>query len=169
VIVRNLQSFSRTEPHLQVASVNAPMDEALSLINHELTKSSIQLEKDFKPVHKVKIDTGTIGQVFLNLLINATHAMPKGGKLKVTIENAESSDKRPGVAIRVADAGVGIPAEVLPRIFEFAFTTKGDRGSGLGLSVSKEIVEAHAGQIHVKTEVGRGTEFTVWLPKSTES
>jgi signal transduction histidine kinase len=167
VIVRNLQSFSRTEPHLQVSPVNAPMEEALSLINHELTKNSVELEKDFKPVHAVKIDPGAIGQVFLNLLINATHAMPKGGKVKVTIENADSPDKKPGVAIRVKDTGTGIPPEVLPRIFDFAYTTKGDRGSGLGLSVSKEIVEAHGGQILVKTEVGKGTEFTVWIPKNS--
>ena len=93
--------------------------------------------------------------------------MPKGGHLTVTVEEAigpEPGGTQKGVAARVADTGTGIPPEVLPRIFDFAYTTKGDRGSGLGLSVSREIVEAHGGKILVKTEVGKGTEFTVWLP-----
>lgn len=164
VIVRNLQSFSRTEPQLQSSPVKVPMEEALSLINHELGKASIEVERDFRTTSPARIDPGAMGQVFLNLLINASHAMPKGGKIRVTIENANGPDGKPGVAVHVTDSGSGIPPEVLPRIFEFAYTTKGDRGSGLGLSVSKEIVEAHGGQIQVKTQVGRGTEFIIWIP-----
>lgn len=158
-IVKNLQSFSRSEPNFQKAQVSQAVDEALSLVNHELVKCSVKLEKRYAPVPATRIDVGGLSQVFLNLFINATHAMPKGGALTVTIEEADR-----GVAVRVADTGTGIPADVLPRIFDFAFTTKGDRGSGLGLSVSREIVEAQGGKLSVRTESGKGAEFTVWLP-----
>lgn len=166
-IVRNLQSFSKSEPKFQSSAISAPLDEALSLVNHEFVKASIKCEKKYSSVPPIRIDAGGISQVFLNLFINATHAMPKGGHLTVTVEEAlgpEPGGTQKGVAARVADTGTGIPPEVLPRIFDFAYTTKGDRGSGLGLSVSREIIEAHGGKILVKTEVGKGTEFTVWLP-----
>ena len=158
-IVRNLQSFSKTEPNFQMCALQLPIDESLSLVNHELVKSSVKLEKKYAPVPQVRIDSGALSQVFLNLFINATHAMYKGGTLTIQIEEDQG-----GVVARVIDTGPGIPPEVLARIFDFAFTTKGDRGSGLGLSVSREIVEAHGGKILVKTEVGKGTEFAVWLP-----
>jgi signal transduction histidine kinase len=164
VIVRNLQSFSKTEPQFQFESVIVPLDESISLISHELVKGSVTLEKDFKQVPNTRIDVGALAQVFLNLMINAIHAMPKGGTLRVNVDQAVNSEGKPGIAIRIVDTGTGIPPEVLPRIFEFAFSTKGDLGSGLGLAVSKDIVEAHKGQILVKTELNKGTEFTIWLP-----
>jgi two-component system NtrC family sensor kinase len=168
-IVRNLQSFSKAEPRFQVSSLTLPLDESLSLVNHELVKASVKLEKRYSQVPEVRMDAGGLSQVFLNLFINAAFAMSKGGgTLTVTLEAAQGPDpaggRQKGVAARIADTGTGIPPEVLPRIFDFAYTTKGDRGSGLGLSVSREIVEAHGGRIWVRTEVGKGTEFTVWLP-----
>jgi signal transduction histidine kinase len=160
-IVRNLQSFSRSEPSYQMGSITDPVDESLSLVNHELVKNSIKVEKKYSSVPPVRMDAGGLSQVFLNLFINASHAMIGGGVITITIE----PDKmKGGVAVRVADTGPGIHPDVLPRIFDFAFTTKGDRGSGLGLSVSREIVEAHGGHLDVWTEPGKGTEFTVWLP-----
>ncbi len=166
VIVKNLQSVSRSmsaPTNFRNALLTVPVEEALSLVNHELVKSSIQLEKNIKPTPDVRIDIGAMGQVFLNLMINATHAMPSGGKLHVTVESLELEGKA-GVAAGVRDTGAGIPEDVLPRIFEFAFTTKGEKGSGLGLAISKEIVESHGGKILVKTQMGKGTEFTVWIP-----
>lgn len=166
-IVRNLQSFSKTEPSFCIAALTQPIDESLSLVNHELVKASVKLEKKYLDVPHLRIDSGALSQVFLNLFINATHAMRTGGTLTVSVEEmmgSEPGGTRKGVVARVADTGDGISAEVLPRIFDFAFTTKGDRGSGLGLSVSREIVEAHGGKILVKTELGKGTEFSVWLP-----
>jgi signal transduction histidine kinase len=159
VIVRNLQSFSKTEPTFQLAPLSQPVEDALNLVNHELVKCSVKLEKDFAARTPIRIDVGGLGQVFLNLFINATHAMPKGGTLRIALR-----DEAGGVSALVQDTGTGIPADVLPRIFEFAYTTKGDRGSGLGLSISREIVEAHGGRITVSTELGKGTEFKVWIP-----
>jgi two-component system NtrC family sensor kinase len=166
-IVRNLQSFSKSEPSFKLAQVTQPLDESLSLVNHELVKASVKLEKKYSPVPEIRIDAGGLSQVFLNLFINAAFAMAKGGTLTVTVQEGvgpESRGAKKGVYVRVTDTGTGIPPEVLPRIFDFAYTTKGDRGSGLGLSVSREIVESQGGAIEVKTELGKGTEFSVWLP-----
>lgn len=167
VIIRNLQSFSRAEPSLKMLDPGLALKESLSLINHELVKHSVKLVNQTQPLPAVRIDQGGLAQVFLNLMINAIHAMPKGGT--ITVSSAESTlvPGKKGVQITVADTGTGIPPEVLPKIFEFAFTTKGDSGSGLGLSVSKEIVDSQGGKIFVKTESGRGTEFTIWLPLNT--
>jgi signal transduction histidine kinase len=166
VIVRNLQSFAKAEPTFQFESITVAIEETASLISHELVKGSVELERDYKEVPPLKIDVGAMAQVFLNLILNAIHAMPKGGKVKVTVDSGSSPQGKSGVLVRVIDTGTGIPEDVLPKIFEFAFSTKGDSGSGLGLAVSKDIVEAHGGQISVKTEAGKGTEFTVWLPGS---
>lgn len=164
LIVRNLQSFSKAEPRLQDAMLTESIDEALTLVNHELVKASVTADKKYDAVKKQKIDVGAMAQVFLNLFINATHAMPNGGKISIHVKEMASPENKPGAAAIVSDTGTGIPAEIMSRIFDFAFTTKGDRGSGLGLSVSKEIVEAHAGKISVTSEVGKGTQFTIWLP-----
>lgn len=167
VIVRNLQSFSRAEPQLKVSPLSSPIEEALSLVNHELMKCSVQVTKNFTEIPPVRIDPATLGQVFLNLFVNAMHAMPKGGALKIVVDVGTAPSGKKSAYAKVIDSGTGITPETLPRVFEFAFTTKGDRGSGLGLAISKEIVEAHGGQITVTTEVGKGTEFTVWIPVTT--
>lgn len=164
VIVRNLQTFAKSAPVFVSAQLSAPAEEALSLVSHELSRASVEVVKEFKPVPDARLDTGGIAQVFLNLFINATHAMQKGGKIHLTIEEASSPEGRRGVQARVKDTGSGIPPEVLPRIFEFAFTTKGNAGSGLGLSVSREILESHGGYLSVRSEPGRGAEFTLWVP-----
>lgn len=171
VIVRNLQSFSKAEPSLKRGRVDAAVEEALGLISHEYAKSGIQLIRDVKPTPEVQLDSGALIQVFLNLLVNAIHAMASGdGQAKMTVSVGSMPDPSPlrlgdGVFISFRDTGTGIAPEHLSRIFDFAFTTKGNSGSGLGLSVSRGIVEAHGGSLTVQTEVGKGTQFTVWLPK----
>lgn len=164
VIVRNLQSFSKFESNFQFARLSKPIEQAVSLINHELTKASVKLSKELRQDPDLRIDTGALGQVFLNLFINAIHAMPKGGTLQVTVDEEAGPAAAPGVAVRVADTGSGIPKDALSRIFEFAFTTKGDQGSGLGLSISREIMESHGGTIEVESTSPQGTVFRLWLP-----
>jgi signal transduction histidine kinase len=168
VIVRNLQSFTKPEPVFQFESLTVPIEESLSLVGHELSKCSIEVEKDFQDTPKLKMDVGGIAQVLLNLFINASHAMAKGGKIKVTIEKPLDQDGKKWTCLKVTDTGSGIREDVLPRIFDFAYSTKGDGGSGLGLAVSKQIIEAHGGVISVKTEVGKGSEFSILLPISGE-
>jgi signal transduction histidine kinase len=106
----------------------------------------------------VRVDEAQLRQVFLNLVRNAREAMPAGGQLTVTAWNAAA-----GVEVRVQDTGTGISAEVQDRIYEPFFTTKAG-GTGLGLSLSRQIVEAHGGRIELESVVDRGTTFHVYFP-----
>jgi signal transduction histidine kinase len=99
-------------------------------------------------------------QVFLNLVLNAVEAMLEGGLLRV---GTTPTDQPEGVRIRFADTGVGIEADRLPRIFEPFHSTRPE-GLGLGLYISKRIVDEHQGQIDVESNIGEGTMFAVWLP-----
>ncbi len=127
-------------------------------------------------LHPILADEGQIGQVIDNLVINAKQAMPGGGTIHIAAENAvveEGDDCRipivPGkyVKIVVSDEGAGIPQEHLSRIFDPYFTTK-QAGTGLGLAVAYSIVKRHDGHIAVKSEVGSGTSFTIFLPALLE-
>jgi CheY-like chemotaxis protein len=110
-----------------------------------------------------EVDPGQIGQVLHNILLNARQAMPEGGIIEVHAEN--EGDSR--VKISILDYGCGIPADVLPRIFDPYFTTKSD-GSGLGLATSYAIVAKHGGNLSVKSKPGEGTVFTIELPSTQE-
>ena len=118
-----------------------------------------------------EVDPGQIGQVLHNILLNARQAMPEGGIIEVRAENAvlqNSPDADPWVRISIRDYGCGIPADVLPRIFDPYFTTK-PGGSGLGLATAYAIVAKHGGHIAVDSKPGEGTVFTVDLPASHET
>ena len=115
---------------------------------------------------KVWCDAGQIQQVVLVLLVNACEAMPQGGLLRVSTQPEAS---RRAVCLRVADTGMGIPADILPQIFEPFFTTKEEQQrTGLGLAVARSIVEQHAGSIAVDSAPGAGTTFLVTLPEEPE-
>jgi signal transduction histidine kinase len=106
------------------------------------------------------IDVGQIQQVFINILLNAIEAMPQGGTLTISSWTENEME-----AVGFTDTGVGIPEENLPKIFDPFFTTKKiGKGTGLGLSVSYGIVERHRGKLEVKSQVEKGTNFTVKLP-----
>jgi PAS domain S-box-containing protein len=117
-----------------------------------------------------EVDTGQLSEVFNNLLINAQQAMPEGGTVAVKAENIDETGTipkvlKPGnfVRLSIKDTGIGIPQHHLDRIFDPFFTTK-QKGSGLGLAISYSIVRKHDGHISVQSEVGKGTEFSIWLP-----
>ena len=113
------------------------------------------------------MDVNQIKQVALNLLNNAVQAMPRGGTLTVATEAYDL--EAPGIRLRLADTGVGIPRENLERIFEPFFTTKPPgEGTGLGLALSYTIVRDHGGKIEVNSVVNKGTTFDVWLPTELE-
>jgi two-component system, NtrC family, sensor kinase len=110
----------------------------------------------------VRCDPGQIEQVILALMMNAIDAMPNGGNLTVTSRKAANSGN---VQIEVRDDGVGMPRDVLAKMFEPFFTTKEHgRGLGLGLAISRNIVDRHGGRIEVASERGHGTTFTITLP-----
>ncbi len=164
VIVRNLQSFSRTQPSTHAGPIPVDMRKAigdtLGLVNHELKKNSVEFKDCRKPCSPVTGSPVELQQVLMNLVINAIHAMPKGGSIEMGCE-----DEGKFVKTWVRDSGVGIPSDVLPHIFEYAFTTKGEQGSGLGLSISKQIIESHGGTLSVDSIAGKGSTFTISIPQ----
>ena len=149
------------QPERSPVDVHEPIRQALALVDHELKKASVQLVETFDvTLPQINANRVEIGQVILNLVINATHAMAEnGGKLTIKTYKDQGA-----VCISVSDTGTGIPAENISKIFEPLFTTKGDKGTGIGLSVSKKIVTNHNGHLRVESIVGKGSTFTVILP-----
>ncbi len=148
--------------------VQSLVDEVLNVLARDPQKDGIALRVQVEPGLSVHGDPVQLEQVLLNLLINARQAMlGRGGALTVKAATDPASGD---VRLQVADTGPGIPAQVLPRIFQPFFTTKATaargepRGSGLGLSICREIVHHHGGRIDVASVVGRGTTFTLNLP-----
>jgi two-component system, NtrC family, sensor kinase len=161
VIVRNLQSLVKVEAKRESGNILEPIQDSLSLISHELKTASIVVQENYASnLPQIIMNRVELGQVFLNLIINAKHAMePNGGTLTVT-----AKCEKDGITVSVGDSGCGIAPENLAKIFEHLFTTKGDKGSGIGLSVSKSIVEKHNGTITVTSQPGKGTTFHMWFP-----
>jgi two-component system NtrC family sensor kinase len=154
--------------NLQPNNLNQVVDRSLRLVQHQLDLVGIpvqtQLDPDLPPV---LCDAAQMEQVILALVMNALDAMPQGGNLWLTTSFCHEPNY---VRIVVRDDGSGIPAEILPRIFEPFLTTKETgRGVGLGLAVSHSILERHNGNIEVQSEFGRGTTFTVTLPWDAEN
>jgi len=143
------------------ADVNALIEHMLEVAAGQCKRRRIEVEwcraDDLPSILAVP---DQLQQVFLNLILNAVDAMPDGGQLQVSTARTDTPE---GVAVRIADTGVGISAEHLPRLFEPFYTTRPD-GLGLGLYVSRNIVEQHGGRVEVESTLGGGTAFTVWLP-----
>ncbi len=163
-IVKNLLTFSRVAPmNIESTDLNSVIDRSLRLVQHQLDMAGIQVQRELaEDLPRVQCDAGQIEQVILALVMNAIDAMPRGGNLWVRSGHSASADQ---VEIEVRDDGTGIPPEILASIFEPFLTTKETgRGVGLGLAVSRSIVDRHSGQIGVQSELGKGTTFVVTLP-----
>jgi len=143
------------------------IDESLVLLEREMRKYRIAVEKEFQPVPEAMVNGNQIQQVLLNLLINARQAMPNGGRIILKLAHDQAGDM---VDLVIRDTGSGIPTDKLPRIFDSFYSTKsgpdasGKGGTGLGLSSCRDIIEAHRGRIRVASSVGKGTAFTIKLP-----
>jgi two-component system NtrC family sensor kinase len=165
-IVRNLLDFAReSEAKTEQLALRPLLDETIRLAGNQLKMARVRITltvPDNLPT--IRGDRQQLHQVFLNLLLNAADAMPKGGTVAIQAAVAET----PGfAAVRVVDQGTGIPEHILENIFDPFFTTKTTgKGTGLGLSVSLGIVQQHGGHIKVASEVGHGTTVTVLLPVS---
>jgi two-component system NtrC family sensor kinase len=164
-IVRNLLEFSRESlPEKEVADLDAILDEVVTLFHKQPEFNNIVIrQKSCDDVPLIAVDPNQIRQVFMNLVINAGHAMPLGGELSIS---TELSADRKFVCASLTDTGDGIAEENLDRIFDPFFTTKAE-GTGLGLSISYGIIENNGGKIEVKSRVGVGTTFSVKLPVSS--
>jgi two-component system NtrC family sensor kinase len=161
-IVKNLLTFSRTAPiHLEPTELGPIFERVTRLVHHQCELAGIRAETAIaEGLPAVTCDPAAVEQVLLALVMNAIDAMPHGGNLWL---RARLRGKGEEVELQVADDGVGIPADVLGGLFEPFFTTK-ERGVGLGLAISKGLVERHGGRIAVASEAGKGTTFTITLP-----
>jgi len=163
-IMRNLLTFARQAPRRREPNqLNELVTRAVKLMHHQFEMQGIDIETDLAPeLASVECDAGQVQQIILVLLVNASEAMPQGGRLRVSTEAAEG-----GVRLRVRDWGPGIPADVMPHIFEPFFTTKEEQQrTGLGLAVAKSILDQHGGRIEVHSKEGEGAEFVITLPLS---
>ncbi len=168
-ITSSMLGFARKNSNRRETSdIVGLVEEVLVLTEKDLSKHHIQVETHFESRPQVPIIPGQIEQILLNLVINARQAMPRGGRLKISVrENAQTHM----VEVRIADTGCGIAPEKLRLIFEPFYTTKkpddeNHGGTGLGLSVCRQIIEQHHGRIRVESLVGKGSTFTVKLPLS---
>ncbi len=159
-IVQSLKDFSHVgETEWQIADLHHGIDSTLNIVSNEI-KYKATVEKDYGPLPPVKCLASQLNQVFMNLLVNAGHAIRERGV--ITIRTGVADD---WVWIEIGDNGSGIAPQHLNRIFEPFFTTKPvGSGTGLGLSLSYGIINKHGGKIEVASEVGSGTRFTIRLP-----
>ena len=160
-IVWDLRTFSRqSESSRTLTDINQILESTLAIVWNEI-KYKINVEKDFQAKTSIIADPTQLSQVFLNLFINASQAIADKGRLSISTSEDEND-----LHIKVKDSGSGIPKEVLPRIFEPFFSTK--KSSGLGLSVSYNIIKHHGGEIRAESSPGKGTTFLISLPKKED-
>lgn len=165
-LLNDLLRFARPHPaQFSLTNLNEVAERTLTLVRKKAAGSNVEILTKFKePLPKVMADTDLLQQVFLNIILNAIHAMPQGGRLTVTTK--DTGDK---VELRFSDTGHGIPKDYLDKIFDPFFTTKGSKGgSGLGLSISYRIIQEHNGEILVGSSEGEGTTFTIRLDAAKE-
>jgi signal transduction histidine kinase/HD-like signal output (HDOD) protein/CheY-like chemotaxis protein len=163
-ILTDLMGFARPAmPKSEPTNVNFVIHHVLSMVENQLKLKNIECKREFaQGLPKILADKHQLEQVFLNIVLNAEHAMEEGGTLTVTTTLSNAKDR---AIIKFADTGKGIPKESLPHIFEPFFTTKEEgEGTGLGLSMSYGIITSHKGAIDVESTVGEGTTFTITLP-----
>jgi two-component system NtrC family sensor kinase len=168
-IVKGLLDFARrTPPKRQPTDLNDVVRAAAAVLMNQLKIDRVALTLDLaRDLPPVPADANQIQQVLVNLLLNAADAIGEQGG-GVTITTREARQAR-FVEVRVEDTGCGITPEALPHVFEPFFSTKGPRGTGLGLAVSWGIVAGHGGRMEVESEVGRGSRFTIRLPLVPEA
>jgi len=180
-LVHQLLLFSRKRIlRLEVIDLNAEVEALVDMLRR-LLGEAIAVEFEPSPDSpRVHADVGMLEQVLMNLVINAREAMPRGGRLAVSVGLSPTGGRKPPAGgpahpgefgcVSVRDTGCGIPAEALSRIFEPFFSTKGDsRGAGLGLATAQDIVKRHDGWIDFETAVGSGTVFRIHLPLTSAS
>ncbi len=155
-IIENLLGFARTQkPVFRPSDINEVLESALSIVRQP---ENIELVKELNTeLPLATIDPDQVRQVFINMVSNAYQAMPEGGQLKIVTRLNQSS-----IEAEFSDTGCGMKDEILSQIFEPLYTTKA-KGIGLGLAVSKAIVEGHNGEINVRSEIRKGTTFTIKL------
>ncbi len=165
-IVTRLLRFAKPQEYAgypEQYDVAEVVTDTLPLVQYLLKKTTIIVEREDRTSRLILMNRTELQQVLVNLMVNAIHAMPDGGRLNVRTYDRDDGG-RPGVVIEIADTGAGMTRDVMQRIFDPFFTTKGQEGNGLGLSICQMLVIRQGGKISTSSELGRGTTFVVWLP-----
>jgi signal transduction histidine kinase len=162
-IIEGFLELSRQrEKAVAPLDINQLVENTLLLLGEQMRRAGIRLTTDLdRSLPRVKGDMTALERVLVNLLSNARDAMPDGGA--VTIASRESPESPGWFHITIEDNGLGIAPDVLKRVFDLLYTTK-PSGTGLGLWMSRRVVQEHNGRIDVQSEVGRGATFTINLP-----
>jgi|EPASupsiteSAE347_1022098.scaffolds.fasta_scaffold11363_2 signal transduction histidine kinase len=159
-IVRDLKCFSRVdESEQKLSDINQCLESTLNIAKNEL-KYKAKVRREYGELPQILCYPQQLNQVFMNLLVNAAHAIDSQGE--ITVRSWSAGER---IFVSISDTGCGIPGQQLAHIFEPFFTTKeAGKGTGLGLSISNEIVRNHGGEIRVESEPGKGSTFTVSIP-----
>lgn len=163
-VMNQLLAFARRKPPERgPLALRDVIENSVEMFEERLAKNRVQVEMQLdEACPKVQADADQMNQVLINLIMNAVHAMPDGGQIRIGMAPADTM-----VKLTVADTGHGIPQDVIARVFDPFFTTKEfGKGTGLGLTVVKGIIEEHHGSITAESREGKGTTFTILLPKS---
>jgi PAS domain S-box-containing protein len=168
-IAKQTLGYYREHASASLTSLADIAEHTLMIYEPRCMAAGIKIKRSFAPARKVVLRRGEMMQVVSNLIANAIYAMPAGGTLSVSVDETKSPTD--GVALAIADSGVGIPADVLPRVFDAFFTTRTTVGTGIGLFVAKQFVDGHGGQIKIDSPIEReahGTKVRVFLPTHTQ-
>jgi signal transduction histidine kinase len=165
-IVRQMLGLYRHSEQVGTVDINGLVDETLQLFARQLERSSVKVNSELNELPPIVGSSDQLRQVVSNLVVNARDSMPEtGGRLYVRTRHIPAADGVHGkIQLTVADTGFGIPEQSLSTIFEPFFSTKGEKGTGLGLWIVKGILENHSGKIRVRSRVGKGTVFKIELP-----
>lgn len=172
MLVANLLQFSRRgQPQISSLDVCEELESTLALIHYHLRNHRITVVQQFVPeVPLLHADRQQLRQVFLNLLTNASDAMPEGGTLTLGVTKGLQEPDVPAVAMTFADTGIGIASEDMPKVMEPFFTTKPEgKGTGLGLAICRRIVQEHRGTIEISSTVGQGTTIRLTFPLTNDA
>jgi two-component system NtrC family sensor kinase len=167
-IVTKLLQFAKPEEFAGFVDRHAPgmaVADCMPLVQHLLTRAAIEVRLDNTAGRLVLMNRTELQQVVVNLIVNAIHAMPDGGRLSIETRDSDRNE-RAGVEIVVSDTGIGMDPERAAKVFDPFFTTKRQEGTGLGLSISQTLVTRQGGAISVASRPGEGATFTVWLPEA---
>jgi signal transduction histidine kinase len=165
-IVRQMLGLYRNNEQVKPINVNTLVEDTILLLNRQLQRSNVEVGTELGDLPDAVVAADQLRQVLSNLVINAKDSMVEGGKLRVRTRHIRNNKEFPlgNIRILVADTGSGIPRELINSIFEPFVTTKGEKGTGLGLWIVRGIIGNHGGKISVRSKTGKGTIFKIDLP-----
>jgi signal transduction histidine kinase len=164
-IVRQMLGLYRNQESVKPVNINTLIEDTLLLLARQLQRSNVEVVQEYAELPPAVVSADQMRQVFSNIVINAKDSMTNGGKLRIRTRQIHGSDGLHGwIRILIADTGSGISRDIVGTVFEPFVTTKGEKGTGLGLWIVKGIIGNHSGKISVRSRVGAGTVFKIDLP-----